>query len=160
MYWKNCRSFWNVQIWSKNSDFERENSTLQYCPHFIIAHTSLLPTLQFCPHFNIAHTSILPTLHYCLARNTTPYITSKSQYYALNPPSSYSACHWNERRTAPIGYHSRLVTIRPLTSLLLVWRRRMYPEQKYLRLEASQEYRSKWVYDRKRWKKSSQIDKF
>ena len=30
-------NFWNLQICSKNSDFERENSTLQYCPHFKIA---------------------------------------------------------------------------------------------------------------------------
>ena len=35
--WKHLRSFFNLQIWSKNSDFERENSTLQYCLHFNFA---------------------------------------------------------------------------------------------------------------------------
>ena len=33
----NFRSFFNLQIWSKNSDFDRENSTLQYCPQFNFA---------------------------------------------------------------------------------------------------------------------------
>ena len=43
MDWKNCRSFWNLQIWSKNSNFARENLTLQYCSHF-----------NFAPHSGIA----------------------------------------------------------------------------------------------------------
>ena len=38
MNWKNCRSFWNLQIWSKNSDFEPRNFN-----------NSILPTIQFCP---------------------------------------------------------------------------------------------------------------
>ena len=37
MNWKNCRNFWNLQIWSKYSEFDRENSTLEYCPHYNFA---------------------------------------------------------------------------------------------------------------------------
>ena len=37
MNWKNCRSFWKLQIWSKNSDFRWENLTFQYCSHLNFA---------------------------------------------------------------------------------------------------------------------------
>ena len=50
MNWRSCRSFKNLQIWYKNSDFERENSKLQYCSQF-----------NFAPHWH-PHVSGLSSL--------------------------------------------------------------------------------------------------
>ena len=54
MNWKNLRSFWNLQIWSKNSYFGRENSTILYCPQFNIAPHWVLLRKKLLRHFWIA----------------------------------------------------------------------------------------------------------
>ena len=88
MNWKNCRSFRNLQILSGNSDFGRENLTLQYCPQFCPALGSfwtygsgIRDTCSFfcqyhtscTPHLSIWHRIIRCTTMECMFLVTTDF---------------------------------------------------------------------------------------
>ena len=60
MNWKNCRSFRNLQIWSKNSDFDRENLILQFCPALgFNSHRSFFWYFYFFSHIFLSDSCLL-----------------------------------------------------------------------------------------------------